>query len=461
MVTTSSTTSARGGARAPTRTRTSPPAPARRGGPPPPHLGRSAAATLEAVVDAAGPCALRRQPRADAAWLNPRRRARAGWSGTGTSAGAPARQLRGRVRRDLRGHRVRQRPCPAVLQRPHQLAGGARRRRRARRPPPRPRAPCAAAASAGPRGSARTAARRAAPARSQPQHRGGARTAVRAVKRMPPRLPGGGLPVGTPVRQSSYMLVAAQPQIEWLNDPAVLAPLALLVFVYVRRFRQARREAGGRGAGPLQAAAFAGAILALLAALVSPIDGLGDHYLFSMHMVQHVLLGDIAPLLLLLSLSRVIMRPLTRRLMSVERALGPLAHPRDRPRPLARPDVPLAHPRDVRRRARAPAGARARARELLHRGDRRLVGADPARADAPAADRDVAARLHRRRQVRARGARPLSDLVLERPLPLLRGRAADLGPDRDPGPEHGRRDHDGRAVADVRDRAGVRCSWGC
>ena len=44
-------------------------------------------------------------------------------------------------------------------------------------------------------------------------------------------------------------------------------------------------------------------------------------------MLQHVLLGDIAPLLLLLALSRVIMRPATRRLQRVERALGPLAHP--------------------------------------------------------------------------------------------------------------------------------------
>jgi putative membrane protein len=123
------------------------------------------------------------------------------------------------------------------------------------------------------------------------------------------------------------MVVAAQPRIEWLTDPAVLAPIALLVVVYVRRFRQARREAGGRGAGSLQAFAFAGAVLALLAALASPLDGLGDQYLFSAHMLQHVLLGDIAPLLLLLSLSRVIMRPLTRRLISVERALGPLAHP--------------------------------------------------------------------------------------------------------------------------------------
>ena len=117
------------------------------------------------------------------------------------------------------------------------------------------------------------------------------------------------------------------PRIHWLPDPEVLAPLALLAFVYVRRFRAARREAGGRGAGALQAAAFAGAMLVLLAALASPIDRLGEDYLFSAHMLQHVLLGDIAPLLLLLSLSRVIMRPATRRLTSIERAMGRLASP--------------------------------------------------------------------------------------------------------------------------------------
>ncbi len=61
--------------------------------------------------------------------------------------------------------------------------------------------------------------------------------------------------------------------------------------------------------------------------MASPLDALGEDYLFSAHMVQHVLLGDIAPLLLLLGLSRVIMRPATRRLMRVERALGPFAHP--------------------------------------------------------------------------------------------------------------------------------------
>jgi cytochrome c oxidase assembly factor CtaG len=125
---------------------------------------------------------------------------------------------------------------------------------------------------------------------------------------------------------------AGHPHIQWFSDPAVLAPLALFAGIYVWRFVRVRREAAARGrpatgARPLQALAFAGGMLALLAALVSPIDGLGEDYLFSAHMVQHVLLGDIAPLLILLGLSRAIMRPATRRLMWLERRLGPLANP--------------------------------------------------------------------------------------------------------------------------------------
>ena len=126
------------------------------------------------------------------------------------------------------------------------------------------------------------------------------------------------------------VLLAVDPQIQW--DPLVLAPISVLVAIYLRRFRRARTEGrrrGGRvrGAGAAQAVAFAAGVSALVLALATPLDGLGEDYLFSAHMVQHVLLGDIAPALLLLSLSRVIMRPATRRLMSLERALGPLASP--------------------------------------------------------------------------------------------------------------------------------------
>jgi putative membrane protein len=127
---------------------------------------------------------------------------------------------------------------------------------------------------------------------------------------------------------------SGHPQLHWFPDPLVLVPLALFAGIYVWRFAEARREVaarGGaprkRGAGALQALAFAGGMLALLVALVSPLDGLGDAYLFSAHMVQHVLIGDVAPLLILLGLSRVIMRPATRRLTRLERRLGPLASP--------------------------------------------------------------------------------------------------------------------------------------
>jgi len=127
--------------------------------------------------------------------------------------------------------------------------------------------------------------------------------------------------------QGEFFVTAAHPVIKWTFAPAILLALALWAGVYVIRFRNARREAGGRGAGVRQAAAFAGFLVVMLIALVSPIDALGEDYLFSMHMTQHILLGDIAPLLLLLSLSRVIMRPATRRFHALERRLGRLAHP--------------------------------------------------------------------------------------------------------------------------------------
>ncbi|MEA2492344.1 MAG: putative rane protein [Thermoleophilaceae bacterium] len=113
----------------------------------------------------------------------------------------------------------------------------------------------------------------------------------------------------------------------WTFSLPILIPIGAYVWIYVRRFREVRRSSGPRGAGARQLAAFIGSLVVIVAALVSPLDGLGEDYLFSAHMVQHLLLGDIAPLLMLLALSRVIMRPLTRRLQALERTLGPLAHP--------------------------------------------------------------------------------------------------------------------------------------
>lgn len=119
----------------------------------------------------------------------------------------------------------------------------------------------------------------------------------------------------------------AHPDLSWTFSPAFLVPVAAYAWFWIRRFSEVRRTSGPRGAGPRQLACFIGALVVFFAALVSPLDSLGEKYLFSAHMVQHLLLGDIAPLLILLSVSRVMLRPLTRRLQAVERALGPLAHP--------------------------------------------------------------------------------------------------------------------------------------
>jgi cytochrome c oxidase assembly factor CtaG len=99
------------------------------------------------------------------------------------------------------------------------------------------------------------------------------------------------------------------------------------VGVYAWRFRKARAERAAGGLEWWRVAAFAAGIACLVVALMSPVEELGEHYLFSAHMLQHILIGDLAPLLIVLGLSRVIMRPATRRLTRLEQALGPFAHP--------------------------------------------------------------------------------------------------------------------------------------
>ena len=56
-------------------------------------------------------------------------------------------------------------------------------------------------------------------------------------------------------------------------------------------------------------AAFVGAVVAVLAALASPLDALSDGYLLSAHMVQHFLLTLVMPPLLLLGLPAWLVRP--------------------------------------------------------------------------------------------------------------------------------------------------------
>ena len=112
----------------------------------------------------------------------------------------------------------------------------------------------------------------------------------------------------------------------WTFAPIVLLALAGYLGVYVARWRTARREGGARAASGWRLAAWCGGVSALFVALISPVDRLGEQ-LASMHMVQHLLIADIAAILLTLGLTRHILRPATRRIHRIERAAGPFASP--------------------------------------------------------------------------------------------------------------------------------------
>jgi putative membrane protein len=115
----------------------------------------------------------------------------------------------------------------------------------------------------------------------------------------------------------------------WSFEPQLLVAAAVAGIAYGVRLQDLRAHGGAarRSGDYLRAASFGAGLVVLVIALMSPIDTLGEERLFSVHMVQHLLLTDIAPILLLLGLSRAIMRPLVRRAQPVEEALGVLAHP--------------------------------------------------------------------------------------------------------------------------------------
>lgn len=93
----------------------------------------------------------------------------------------------------------------------------------------------------------------------------------------------------------------------WTFDPFQLATVAVLAAAYARR--AATLRARGRPVSPSRIASFAAGLALLLVALVSPVHELGEEYL-AFHMLQHVLLGDLAPLLVLLGLTGPLLRPL-------------------------------------------------------------------------------------------------------------------------------------------------------
>src|SRR6516225_5190426 len=116
------------------------------------------------------------------------------------------------------------------------------------------------------------------------------------------------------------------PPLTWSFEPSVLIPLLALAIAYGYGWRRARAPGQPHPPGYGRLAVFCGGMLAVFLALESPIDSLSDN-LMVVHMVQHILLLDIAPILLILGLTKGLLRPVTRHVGAIERGAGPLASP--------------------------------------------------------------------------------------------------------------------------------------
>jgi len=102
-------------------------------------------------------------------------------------------------------------------------------------------------------------------------------------------------------------VIAHGAPVAWSAEPIQLGLVALVGALYARRVVTLRRR--GRPPAAWRAACFAAGLAVAILAFVSPVDSLGEERLFFVHMLQHVLLGDVAPLLVVLGLTGPLLRP--------------------------------------------------------------------------------------------------------------------------------------------------------
>jgi putative membrane protein len=102
----------------------------------------------------------------------------------------------------------------------------------------------------------------------------------------------------------------------WDFSPGIALPLAVLAALYTAGLVRRRARRGGVGPSPARHVArgpqygrdtaFFGALLALFAALESPLDALSEH-LFWVHQIQHLLLAMLAPILVMLAMPQAVL----------------------------------------------------------------------------------------------------------------------------------------------------------
>jgi len=120
----------------------------------------------------------------------------------------------------------------------------------------------------------------------------------------------------------------------WIAPPAVVVLAVVAIALFAQAVIRLRRRGRADLAGTGRVLLFGAGLALVVLPLVSPLDGVADRYLLSAHMLQHVLIADAGPALLVLAVRGplaffLLPAPVLRRLA----ALRPLL------RVLVRPDV--------------------------------------------------------------------------------------------------------------------------
>jgi cytochrome c oxidase assembly factor CtaG len=117
--------------------------------------------------------------------------------------------------------------------------------------------------------------------------------------------------------------VLAEASSGWTLDPLQLASPLLLAAGYAIRVRELSRR--GRAVPAARRASFYAGVVILALAVTSPVDTVGETRLFWVHMTQHLMLGDLAPLGIVIGVTGPVLRPLLAA-RPIQR-LRALAHP--------------------------------------------------------------------------------------------------------------------------------------
>ena len=113
------------------------------------------------------------------------------------------------------------------------------------------------------------------------------------------------------------------PLTSWTWDPAQLLLIAAAAFLYYRRAHTLAVR--GTPVPAWRRLVFALGLLLAFLAVASPIHELGEREFFFVHMLQHILLGDLAPLCMVAGLTGPILRPVLA--IPLFQRLRFLAHP--------------------------------------------------------------------------------------------------------------------------------------